>query len=97
MARSWLHDAVLLTVTAVWSSQELIVEYRDHTGAKSLKLSGLRSLTYSAEFPWGQSVSINSVTSNIVGENSVHSIQMQSGDVIVVTVSGHADIAETAA
>jgi hypothetical protein len=45
----------------------------------------------------GQSVSINSVTSNIVGENSVHSIEMQSGDVIVVTVSGHADIAETAA
>lgn len=85
-----LHDASLLAIEVKWDSGELrcsLGVMKEERRTACLFAQGMKSLNCPRQFPWGRSVSINSVRSEEIEKGIRLIIEMQSGDVIEV----HAD------
>ena len=80
---SSLHDAVLIGIDYDWERSEAQILVRaGGPGSRDARISltGVRSIAIPRENPWGASSSINEATL----EEGVLTLEMQSGDVIVV-------------
>ena len=79
-----LHDATLTTVKLTWSSGVAVfafdVEVNGYTSARITGRS-LRRLVCPREYPWGESVSVNTIRQT---EDGILKIEMQSGDEIQI-------------
>jgi hypothetical protein len=81
-----LHDCTLSSATLNWRLGELQIGLLAHEGPRSIIAHGLRDLRVPRAFPWGPSVSVNSVDGprpNPDGGQRLD-IEMQSGDRIVI-------------
>ena len=84
-----LHDATLLSLLVDWASGELrfkVVIGRPEKMEVQLVARGMTSLKCPRAFPWGRSISVNSVTLNRAADKSLFLVEMQSGDVIEASV-----------
>lgn len=80
-----LHDATLLSVTVDWPARSAALRFRRHEGPVTLVVSFLTRLELPRAEPWGPSSSVSSVDrAGGDGAPVRFSLEMQSGDVLVV-------------
>jgi hypothetical protein len=86
MLTVYLHDATLLSVETRWSNHEtsVTIQVRREEGIAELIFKKVTSLKIDANRPWGGSSSINSVICSTERSNLRCTIEMQTGDEIVV-------------
>jgi hypothetical protein len=90
---SQLHDATLLGLELNWPNGELrlnfSVEVAEITSVRLLA-TGVRLLNCPRQYPWGRSVSVNSILADRSDKEVVLVIKMQSGDDIEAHVESFA-------
>jgi hypothetical protein len=86
MLTVYLHDATLLSVETRWSNHEtsLTIKVRREEGIADLVFKKVTSIRIEANRPWGGSSSINSVVCSDERPGARCTIEMQTGDEIVV-------------
>lgn len=83
-----LHDWALEELSLDWKSGELILKVSGYERINRIMCQGLRHLDMPRENPWGPSVFINECRGpmSVDGEAKLE-IEMQSGDVIVISAA----------
>lgn len=87
---SELHDSTLLELTLRWAEGEVVLSFQTGiAGRESLTLRaiGVHKLCCPRQFPWGPSVSVNSIRESELPTLPALrelTVEMQSGDEIVV-------------
>ncbi|WP_234265645.1 hypothetical protein [Hydrogenophaga sp. NFH-34] len=77
-----LHDATLEQVVLSWASGQCTFRLVLVGGERhELTFFGVSNLHAPRQFPWGPSVSVNSVHSN---GNGAYEVELQSGDVMAI-------------
>ena len=90
LSRSELHDSTLLGLVLLWSEGEVLLTFQTGmTGRESLSIRAraVHKLCCPRQFPWGPSVSVNSIReteSQSIPALRELIVEMQSGDEIVV-------------
>ncbi|MBI1381751.1 MAG: hypothetical protein GC161_11770 [Planctomycetaceae bacterium] len=86
-----LHDATLESIHMDWEHGDVVLSLRkgsDSWPMLQMIASGASLVVCTRQAPWGQSVSVNSVTASRVetqrGTKQVVSMEMQSGDTITL-------------
>ena len=87
---SELHDSTLLGLTLRWSEGEVVLSFQTGIAGReslALRACGVHKLCCPRQFPWGPSVSVNSIReseSQSLPALRELTVEMQSGDEIVV-------------
>ena len=87
---SELHDSTLLGLTLRWSEGEVVLSFQTGIAGRespTLRAIGVHKLCCPRQFPWGPSVSVNSIReseSKSLPALRELTVEMQSGDEIVV-------------
>ena len=85
MATHDLHDATICGTRVDWAGRVAAFDFRTvHDGLVTLEAIGVTHVEMPHEDPWGPSVSVNEIRRTDTGME----IEMQSGDVLVVSASG---------
>lgn len=82
--RRTFHDFTLKAVTIDWETGAVAFELLGPHGSEKLNAVGVRHLSLPRRQPWGPSVLVNKLTTEVLEDNGlahVH-LEMQSGDVI---------------
>ena len=81
-----MHDWTLLSITVNWKVGEGVLELVSPVGPAILRAHEIQEIRVPRAFPWGPSVSVNSVHGPTQGPNGISSfkIEMQSGDTIEI-------------
>ena len=77
-----LHDNSLVDIVFNWAKAEVIFRLESNTGLRSLLFRNVSHLDLPRKLPWGESISVNSFAKLKEG---VFHLEMQSGDLIVVS------------
>ena len=87
---SELHDSTLLGLTLRWAEGEVVLSFQTGIAGReslTLRACGVHKLCCPRQFPWGPSVSVNSIReweSPTLPALRELTVEMQSGDEIVV-------------
>lgn len=80
-----MHDWTLTLITIDWISGSGYLRIRGNEREREIRFQGIRRLVVPREFPWGHSLSINTVDGPIELQGKLQlKIEMQSGDVIEI-------------
>ena len=76
------HDATFLGCELDWSSGELVVRLKIHTGEKNFHCQAVKDFSITRQEEWGPSVSVNSVSISDNDNLMELTIEIQSGDLL---------------
>ncbi|MCQ4167059.1 hypothetical protein [Tahibacter harae] len=80
-----MHDWTLSLVTIDWISGSGSLQIRRDGQEREIRFQGTQRLVMPREFPWGHSISINTVDGPVQFQGKLQlKIEMQSGDVIEI-------------
>jgi len=81
------HDATLKALTAFWEAGTVELIFRLSTEVSAdmtIRVSGASEIRWARAFPWGRSVSVNSLEVQEVPSGYRLEVEMQSGDRISI-------------
>jgi hypothetical protein len=82
-----LHDATLTRIQLDWVAGDFAASFIVGADQPEIQIigKGIKSFTYTRDFPWGRSVSVNKcqIETGDVGVETILTIEMQSGDELV--------------
>jgi hypothetical protein len=81
------HDAILLDFAISWDSGTVVMKLAlcsDQPRTIALTIVDVSELMFKRQFPWGRSVSVNSLKLEPVASGRRVVVDMQSGDAVVV-------------
>jgi len=86
-----IHDAILWRVAFEWRARtvDLTIQLVGHKERSSLQFFEVSALALGAEWPWGESVSIDRLSIERHDSKQKYIISIQSGDVVEVVADGY--------
>lgn len=80
-----LHDATLTQIFLDWASGDFSADFIVGADQQKIRIigAGINSFSYSRDFPWGRSVSVNKCQIETKDIGVILTIQMQSGDELI--------------